>query len=35
MNLDLPIQSVLYITTKVGSSNSTHDEVYSIRHYVI
>jgi hypothetical protein len=28
------VQTV-YITTKVGSSNPVHDEVYSIQHYVI
>ena len=31
--LELPMQS-LSITTKVVSSNTTHDEVYSIQHYV-
>ena len=32
--LQLPVQPVP-ITTKVMSSNSTHDEVYSIQHDVI
>jgi hypothetical protein len=33
-DLQLPLQSV-HITTKVASSNSAHDEVYSIRYYMI
>jgi hypothetical protein len=33
LDLQLPVQSVP-ITTKVVSSNSDHDEVYSIQHYV-
>ena len=33
-DLQLPMQSVP-ITTKVVSSNTVHDEVYSIQHYVI
>ena len=33
LDLQLPLQSV-HITTKVGSSNPVHDEVYSIQHYV-
>ena len=34
MDLQLPMQSVP-ITTNVLNSNSAHDEVYSIQHYVI
>ena len=34
LDLQLPLQSV-HITTKVASSNSAHDEVYSIRYYMI
>jgi hypothetical protein len=34
LDLQLPMQSVP-ITTKAVNSNPTHDEVYSIQHYVI
>jgi len=34
LDLQLPVQSVP-ITTKVVSSNPTHDEVYSMQVYVI
>ena len=34
LDLQLPVQSVP-ITTKVVSSNSVHDEVHSIQHYMI
>jgi hypothetical protein len=34
LDLQLSLQSV-HITTKVASSNSAHDEVYSIRYYMI
>ena len=34
LELQLPVQSVP-ITTKVVSSNSVHDELYQIQHYVI
>ena len=34
LDLQLPVQSVP-ITTKVVSSNTVHDEAYSIQHYVI
>jgi ABC-type transporter Mla maintaining outer membrane lipid asymmetry ATPase subunit MlaF len=34
LDLQLPMQSVP-ITTKVVSSNTVHDEVYLIQHYVI
>ena len=34
LNLQLPVQS-MPITTKVVSSNTVHDEAYSIQHYVI
>ena len=34
LDLQLPVQSV-HITTNVVSSNSSHDGVYSIQHYVI
>ena len=34
LDLQLPLQSV-HITAKVASSNSAHDEVYSIRYYMI
>jgi hypothetical protein len=34
LDLQLPMQSVA-ITIKVAISNPTHDEVYSMQHYVI
>ena len=33
LDLQLTVQSV-FITTKIGSSNLTHGEVYSIQHYM-
>jgi hypothetical protein len=35
LDLQLPVQSVPIITTKVVSSNLAHGEVYSIQHYAV
>ena len=35
LDLQLPVQSAVPITTNVVSSNPAHGEVYSIRHFVI
>jgi hypothetical protein len=35
LDLQIPVQSVPIITTKVVSSNLAHGEVYSIQHYAV